>query len=86
MFLWQGLKVREFLILGDQSQNVYSAEFNWVDERHTGHFFMYNFLRPSIRVPRTQDVYWGDLTRSSFEEPHTYDLTGTAVVRGTKNG
>ncbi len=56
--------------------------FSWADERSPGHIAKVNPLSGLARIPRTSDVLWGDRVHSTEEEPHTYDLTGSALARG----
>ncbi len=57
--------------------------FSWTDERSPGHLLRVDPFSGRHSVPRSSDVLWGDRVHSTEEEPHTYDLTGTAIVRGT---
>ena len=57
--------------------------FSWSDERHPGHLFRVRKQHPYRQiVPQRETVAWGDVTHSTDDEPHTYDMTGTAIVRG----
>ncbi len=36
----------------------------------------------TANIPRNNKVAWGTRVHSSEEEPHTYDMTGSAIARG----